>query len=230
MLTVCGLNQYYGQSHILRAVDFEARPGQCTCLMGRNGAGKTTFLQCLMGLLPIRSGRILLDGRDIAGLPPEARVRLGLGYVPQGRQIFPLLTVAENLRLPLPARRGSGPAVPEIVWELFPVLRSMLGRRGGDLSGGQQQQLALARALVLNPRVLILDEPAEGIQPNVAQDILAAVRRLAGEGLTVIQAEQKAAAARETGSAYAIMETGRIAARGLMEDLTDEIVLSRLSV
>ncbi|MDR1085615.1 MAG: urea ABC transporter ATP-binding subunit UrtE [Deltaproteobacteria bacterium] len=230
MLTVAGLNQYYGQSHILRETELTVTGGRCSCLMGRNGAGKTTFLKCLMGLLPVKSGKIIFDGRDITDLKPEARARLGLGYVPQGRQIFPALTVLENLLLALAARRGGGREIPPLVFELFPVLKDMLPRRGGDLSGGQQQQLAMARALVLNPRLLILDEPTEGIQPNVVEDIIKVVRRLTSEGLSVLEVEQKVPAARKTGDRFFIMERGRIMAQGEMADLSESTARSLLSV
>ncbi|MDR2141579.1 MAG: urea ABC transporter ATP-binding subunit UrtE [Deltaproteobacteria bacterium] len=230
MLTVEGLSQYYGQSHILREVSLAAPPGQCLCVMGRNGVGKTTLLGCLMGLLPVRAGRVTLNGRDITSLKPEARAALGLGYVPQGRQIFPLLTVEENLKLPLPRRRGGGRELPGLIFELFPVLKEMLKRRGGDLSGGQQQQLAMARALVLNPTVLILDEPTEGIQPNVVRDIINVVRLLAAQGLTIIEVEQKVPVAQKVGDLYAIMERGQVMARGQMADLTEETIRSLLSV
>ncbi|MDR2422440.1 MAG: urea ABC transporter ATP-binding subunit UrtE [Deltaproteobacteria bacterium] len=230
MLTVEGLNQYYGQSHILRDVSLNAPKGRCSCVMGRNGVGKTTLLQCLMGLIPARSGRIVFNGRDVAGLKPEARAAIGLGYVPQGRQIFPLLTVEENLRLALPRRRGGGRELPGLIFELFPVLKSMLRRRGGDLSGGQQQQLAMARALVLNPILLILDEPTEGIQPNVVQDIVKVIRLLAAEGLTVLEVEQKVPVAQKIGDYFAIMERGQVVAKGDMASLTEETARSLLSV
>jgi urea transport system ATP-binding protein len=183
-----------------------------------------------MGLLPVRAGRVTLNGRDITSLKPEARAALGLGYVPQGRQIFPLLTVEENLKLPLPRRRGGGRELPGLIFELFPVLKEMLKRRGGDLSGGQQQQLAMARALVLNPTVLILDEPTEGIQPNVVRDIINVVRLLAAQGLTIIEVEQKVPVAQKVGDLYAIMERGQVMARGQMADLTEETIRSLLSV
>src|SRR6266702_8439053 len=158
MLRVTGVNQYYGGSHILRDIAFDVAPGACTALLGRNGVGKTTLLRCLMGLLPIRSGEVTFDGKSIAALPPYARAALGIGYVPQGRDIFPRLTVLENLQMGL-ATRKRGSALPEFIFELFPALKNMLNRRGGDLSGGQQQQLAIGRALAMQPRLLILDEP-----------------------------------------------------------------------
>jgi urea transport system ATP-binding protein len=198
--------------------------------MGRNGVGKTTLLNCLMGLIPARSGRVIFDGKDITNAKPETRAALGLGYVPQGRQIFPLLTVEENLKLPLPWRRGGGKEPPSLIYELFPVLKDMLKRRGGDLSGGQQQQLAMARALVLNPVLLILDEPTEGIQPNVVQDIIRVVRLLTANGLTVLEVEQKAPVARKVGDLYAIMERGQVVAKGKMSSLDEETIRSLLSV
>jgi urea transport system ATP-binding protein len=231
MLIVEGLNQYYGESHILRDVGLHARQGACTCLMGRNGVGKTTLLQCLMGLLPSRSGRILLRGRDISAFSPGKRARAGIGYVPQGRQIFPLLTVEENLRIGLPARRDGGRTIPPFLFSFFPVLKDMLRRRGGDLSGGQQQQLAIARALVLDPCLLVLDEPTEGIQPNIVQEIALAIRRLMAEmNMTVLLVEQKVPFARNIADGYAIMERGHIAAQGSMEGLDAATVKAFLSV
>lgn len=231
MIIFEGVNQFYDESHILRDVELTARAGVCTCLMGRNGVGKTTLLKCLMGLLPLRSGRILLGGRDITKLGPENRARLGLGYVPQGRQIFPLLTVLENLRigLPLSSRRSSG--IPDFVYRFFPVLKEMLQRRGGDLSGGQQQQLAIGRALVMDPKVLVLDEPTEGIQPNIVREIADTIRRLNRElGLTVLLVEQKVPFARRMADDFAIMERGHIVRSGSMSGLDHEMVRRFLSV
>jgi urea transport system ATP-binding protein len=230
VLTVKNLNQFYGQSHILRDVSLNAPKGQCVCVMGRNGVGKTTLLQCLMGLLPAASGQVFFEGQDITKAKPEARAALGLGYVPQGRQIFPVLTVEENLKLPLPWRRGGGTELPELIFELFPVLKDMANRRGGDLSGGQQQQLAMARALVLNPKILLLDEPTEGIQPNVVQDIINVVKRLIAEGLTVLEVEQKAPVAKKVGDLYVIMDRGQVVAEGPMDSLDEETIRSLLSV
>src|SRR5690242_16172427 len=168
MLDIEGLNQYYGGSHILRDVQLSIPAGQCTALLGRNGVGKTTFLNCLMGVLPIRTGRVRLDGTDITALPPHRRAALGIGYVPQGREIFNRLSVEDNLRMGLaPVAGGKASRIPEELFEMFPVLAKMLHRRGGDLSGGQQQQLAIARALAAKPRLLVLDEPTEGIQPSI---------------------------------------------------------------
>ena len=214
MLRVQAVNQYYGGSHILRDVGFEVAPGACTTLLGRNGVGKTTLLKCLMGLLPIRSGDIVLDGRSIAALPPYARAGLGIGYVPQGRDIFPRLTVEENLHMGLATRkRGSG--VPEIVFEMFPVLKSMLRRRGGDLSGGQQQQLAIGRALAMQPRVLILDEPTEGIQPSIIKEIERAIRRMiATGGMAILLVEQYYDFAKSLADHYVVLSRGEVVASG----------------
>src|SRR5688572_22332107 len=170
MLQARNVNQFYGESHILWDATFDLEPGSATCLMGRNGVGKTTLLKVLMGLLPARSGSLLFDGTELVGRPADVRAHLGIGYVPQGREIFPQLTVEENLRIGL-VSRGKGGKVPDKIFALFPVLKKMLQRRGGDLSGGQQQQLAIGRALILEPKILVLDEPTEGIQPNVVTEI-----------------------------------------------------------
>ena len=231
MLSIARLNQYYGESHALRDLDLEVPAGQCTVLMGRNGVGKTTLLQCVMGLLPARSGRLNFDGVDLLRAPAERRASLGIGYVPQGRQIFPLLTVEENLRIGLPARRDRLRQVPGFIYELFPVLREMLGRRGGDLSGGQQQQLAIGRALVLDPKLLILDEPTEGIQPNIVQEIGDILRRLNREtGLTLLLVEQKLPFARRVGDRFAILDRGRAMASGVMGELNEALVKEYLTV
>ena len=231
MIRVEGVNQYYRQSHILRDLDLSAEPGRCTCVMGRNGVGKTTLLKCIMGLLPIRSGRILLGDRDITRLSPEARARGGIGYVPQGREIFPELTVEENLRVPLSSRADRARQIPESVYELFPVLKEMRRRRGGDLSGGQQQQLAIGRALVLDPKLLILDEPGEGIQPNIVRQIGDVIRQLNSElGLSVLLVEQKLPFARRVADNFYIMEKGSVVAQGAISALTDALVQEHLSV
>ncbi|MBS0003034.1 MAG: urea ABC transporter ATP-binding subunit UrtE [Thioalkalivibrio sp.] len=231
MIQVSGLNQYYRQSHILRDLELRAEPGRCTCVMGRNGVGKTTLLRCIMGLLPVRSGRILLGDRDITRLSPEARARSGIGYVPQGREIFPELTVEENLRVPLTSRADRARQIPDAVYQLFPVLKEMRRRRGGDLSGGQQQQLAIARALVLDPKVLILDEPGEGIQPNIVRQIGDVIRQLNSEiGLSVLLVEQKLPFARRVAHDFHIMEKGTVVAHGPIHALTDELVKEHLSV
>lgn len=231
MLSVGGLNQYYGESHILWDLDLQVPEGRCTCLMGRNGVGKTTLLQCVMGLLPVRSGEIRFRGQDLLRCPVERRPRLGIGYVPQGRQIFPLLTVEENLRVGLPARRDRSRRIPELILELFPVLGEMLGRRGGDLSGGQQQQLAIGRALVVEPRLLILDEPTEGIQPSIVAEIGAVIGRLNRDfGLTVLLVEQKLPFAHKVADRFCILDRGRSMAAGAMAELGDDLIREYLTV
>lgn len=231
MLTITGLNQFYGESHILWDLDMIVARGACTCLMGRNGVGKTTLLKCMMGLLPVRSGAISLEGRDLAGLKAEARAGLGVGYVPQGREIFPLMTVEENLKIGLGARKDGLKKIPEAVFEIFPVLKSMLHRRGGDLSGGQQQQLAIGRALVLDPKLLILDEPTEGIQPNIVHEIGDVIIRLNREmGVSVLLVEQKLPFARRVADRFVVMEKGRAVASGAMSELHEGIVQQYLTV
>ena len=231
LLSINGLNQSYGGSHTLWDVAVDVEAGSRTCLMGRNGMGKTTLLKCIMGLLPLTSGSITFKGTDLRRVPAEARARLGIGYVPQGREIFPQLTVEENLRVGLAARRRPARGIPSQVFDLFPVLRQMLGRRGGDLSGGQQQQLAIGRALVLEPTLLILDEPTEGIQPNIVHEIGDIILRLNREaGVTVLLVEQKLPFARRVGSEFRILEKGRCAVAGAIEDLSDDIVREHLSV
>lgn len=231
MLNLQGLNQFYGESHTLWDLDIEIPAGQCTCVMGRNGVGKTTLMQCIMGLLPLKSGSMTYLDQDLARLPAERRAGLGIGFVPQGRQIFPLLTVEENLKIGLPARPDGKRQVPEPIYELFPVLKQMLGRRGGDLSGGQQQQLAIGRALAIDPKLLILDEPTEGIQPNIVHEIGDIVCRLIGElGLTVILVEQKLPFARRVADRFAILDRGRLMASGAMADLGDDLVRQYLTV
>ncbi len=256
MLVVNGLNQYYGGSHILRDVTFAAPVGKVTALLGRNGVGKTTLLKCLMGLVPARTGTIEFAGADITGLPAHARVRAGIGYVPQGREIFPRLTVEENLRMgmaSLPAKAK----LPQRIFELFPVLKTMLKRRGGDLSGGQQQQLAIGRALAMNPRLLILDEPTEGIQPSIIKDIERAIRVVANsrpnldaakqtsERQEVMHAIEQVAAtgevaillveqyydfARALADQYLVMERGEIIKRGAGADMDKDGVRALLAV
>ena len=230
MLKVSGINQYYGGSHILRDVAFEVAPGACTTLLGRNGVGKTTLLKCLMGLLPIRSGEIALDGRSIAALPPYARAALGIGYVPQGRDIFPRLTVEENLQMGL-ATRKRGARIPELVFDMFPVLNSMLKRRGGDLSGGQQQQLAIGRALAMQPRLLILDEPTEGIQPSIIKDIERAIRKLiASGGIAILLVEQYYDFAKSLADHYVVLSRGEVVARGIGATMDQDNVRTHLAV
>jgi len=231
MLKITGLNQYYGESHTLWDLDLDIPEGQCTCVMGRNGVGKTTLMQCIMGLLPLRSGTLDYQGRDLTRLAAERRAELGIGYVPQGRQIFPLLTVEENLQIGLPARSDRARTIPAIVFELFPVLKEMRRRRGGDLSGGQQQQLAIGRALVIDPKLLILDEPTEGIQPNIVHEIGDIIRRLIAElGLTVILVEQKLPFARRVADRFLILDRGRAMATGAMAGLSDDLVREYLTV
>lgn len=231
MLSIERLNQFYGESHTLWDLDLEVPAGQCTCVMGRNGVGKTTLLKAIMGEVAVASGAIRFDGADIVRRRPEARAALGIGYVPQGRQIFPLLTVEENLRIGLPARRDRRRSVPERIYELFPVLREMRGRRGGDLSGGQQQQLAIGRALVIEPRLLILDEPGEGIQPNIVAEIGAVLRRLNEEdGLTVLLVEQKLPFARRFADRFVLLDRGRPVADGKIGALSDTLVKAHLTV
>lgn len=231
MLSVEKLNQYYGESHTLWDLDLTVPKGQCTCLMGRNGVGKTTLLQCIMGLLPFKSGELRFEGEDLGRQIAERRAPMGIGYVPQGRQIFPTLTVEENLRIGLPARRENRNQVPDFIFDLFPVLREMLSRRGGDLSGGQQQQLAIGRALVIDPKLLILDEPTEGIQPNIVHEIGDIILRLNQEiGLTVLLVEQKLPFARKVADHFCILDRGRHVAAGEMEQLNEDLIRQYLTV
>ena len=231
LLEIRGLNQSYGGSRTLWDIDLDVAAGTRLCLMGRNGMGKTTLLKCVMGLIPVKSGAIAFDGADLLARPPESRARLGIGYVPQGREIFPQLTVEENLRIGLGARRDGGRGIPARVFELFPVLKQMLQRRGGDLSGGQQQQLAIGRALVLEPRLLILDEPTEGIQPNIVREIGDIIVRLNREaGVTVLLVEQKLPFARRVASEFHILDKGRSVAGGPIDDLGDDDIRRHLTV
>ena len=231
LLRIQGLNQSYGGSRTLWGIDLDVAAGTRLCLMGRNGMGKTTLLKCLMGLIPAASGAMSFDGVDLLARPPEARARLGIGYVPQGREIFPQLTVEENLQIGLGARRDGGRTIPPRVFELFPVLRKMLQRRGGDLSGGQQQQLAIGRALVLEPRLLILDEPTEGIQPNIVHEIGDIILRLNREaGVTVLLVEQKLPFARRVASEFRILDKGRLVAGGAIDELSDDDIRQYLTV
>jgi urea transport system ATP-binding protein len=220
-LAVSGINQYYGGSHILRDISFATPPGKCTVLLGRNGVGKTTLLKCLMGVVPSRSGSITFDGQDITRLPAYARAKSGIAYVPQGREIFPRLTIEENLLMGLSVKRGKESGViPQDVFEMFPVLKDMLRRRGGDLSGGQQQQLAIARALVSRPKLLILDEPTEGIQPSIIKDIERVIRMLTERGdMTILLVEQYYDFARALADHYLVMSRGQIVKQGLGEDM-----------
>jgi len=223
MLKVRNINQYYGGSHILRDVSLDAQPGRVTVLLGRNGVGKTTLLKSLMGLVPIKTGSIHFDGKPIHDATPYQRARCGIGFVPQGREIFARLSVEENLRMGLAYRSAATP-IPSELYELFPVLKAMLGRRGGDLSGGQQQQLAIARALAARPKLLILDEPTEGIQPSIIKDIGRVIRGLAdrgmnGEKVAVLLVEQYYDFARDLADDYLVMQRGEFIARGLGKDM-----------
>ena len=234
MLTVQNINQYYGGSHILRDVSLSAQAGKVTVLLGRNGVGKTTLLKSLMGLVPIKSGGITFDGKPIDKTTPYDRARAGIGFVPQGREIFGRLTVEENLRMGLAYKSGSTP-VPPHLYELFPVLKQMLKRRGGDLSGGQQQQLAIARALAPGPRLLILDEPTEGIQPSIIKDIGRVIRMLADQGMNgqrmaVVLVEQYYDFAAELADQYLVMERGEIVQRGHGHDMEADGVRERMSI
>ena len=231
MLRTDQVNQFYGGSHTLWDLSLEVPEGSCTCLMGRNGVGKTTLLRAVMGLVPIRSGKIEYAGEALAGAPVERRAQAGIGYVPQGREIFAQLTVEENLRVGLAGRRDRASRIPDSVFELFPVLREMLSRRGGDLSGGQQQQLAIGRALVAEPRFLILDEPTEGIQPNIVKQIGDVILHLNRErGLTVLLVEQKLPFARRVASRFCILDRGRKVAEGAIAELDDGLVREHLTV
>ncbi len=230
MLTVDALNQYYGGSHTLRNISFEAPTGKVTAVLGRNGVGKTTLLKCIAGLLPARSGSIALSGEDITRAPPYERARRGLGYVPQGREIFPRLTVEENLKLGL-ATRPRGSLVPDRIYEMFPVLKDMRSRRGGDLSGGQQQQLSIGRALALEPKLLVLDEPTEGIQPSIIKDIERAIRLLAGEGrMAILLVEQYYDFARSLADRYVVLSRGEVVMAGQGADMERDGVRERLTV
>ncbi len=219
MLNVKNINQYYGGSHILRDVSLQAHLGKVTVVLGRNGVGKTTLLKSLMGLVPIKSGSIEFDGRAIHHATPYDRARAGIGFVPQGREIFARLTVEENLRMGL-AYKSAGTPIPAELYELFPVLKQMLNRRGGDLSGGQQQQLAIARALAAQPKLLVLDEPTEGIQPSIIKDIGRVIRMLADRGdMAILLVEQYYDFARELADDYVVMERGAVLAHGLGKDM-----------
>lgn len=250
LLSIESLNQFYGESHTLWDLTLEIPAGQCTCVMGRNGVGKTTLMKCIMGEESVRDGKLLYRAEgeggsgenisgDASGDEPldltrrklEERARLGVGYVPQGRQIFPMMTVEENLRTGLAVRRDGLRQIPERIYELFPVLKEMRHRRGGDLSGGQQQQLAIGRALVIEPRLLILDEPGEGIQPNIVAQIGEVIRRLIKEdGLTVLLVEQKLPFARKYADRFVIMDRGRRVAEGEIAALSDELIKQHLTV
>ncbi|MEG7360526.1 urea ABC transporter ATP-binding subunit UrtE [Pseudomonas citronellolis] len=232
MLQVSQLHQFYGGSHILRGLSFDAKIGEVTCLLGRNGVGKTTLLRCLMGLVPAREGSVSWEGKAITGFKPHQRVRAGIAYVPQGREIFPRLSVEENLLMGL-SRFGAREAkqVPAFIYELFPVLREMKQRRGGDLSGGQQQQLAIGRALASRPRLLILDEPTEGIQPSVIKEIGAVIRKLAERGdMAILLVEQFYDFAAELADQYLVMARGEIVQQGRGADMESEGVRGLVAI
>jgi urea transport system ATP-binding protein len=229
MLQVEGLNQFYGQSHTLWDVNLDVKEGSCLCVMGRNGVGKTTLMKVIMGSLKAKSGSIKFGGKELISKPTEARAKAGIGFVPQGREIFAQLSVEDNLKVGLIASRKR--EIPENIFKWFPVLKEMLQRRGGDLSGGQQQQLAIGRALALDPKLLILDEPAEGIQPNIVQLIGDTVTKLRKEyGITVILVEQKLGFARKMADRFTILDRGRTVASGAMTDLDDTLVQRYLAV
>ncbi|HZU85058.1 MAG TPA: urea ABC transporter ATP-binding subunit UrtE [Polyangiaceae bacterium] len=231
MLEASDIHQFYGGSHTLRGASVSVQAGSCTCVMGRNGVGKTTLLRAIMGLVPVRSGSVSFAGRELSRADPSERARAGIGYVPQGREIFPALTVEENLRLGTLARGGRARDVPDLVFRLFPVLRTMMRRRGGDLSGGQQQQLAIARALTLSPRCVILDEPTEGIQPSIVHELGEVIRRLyQEEKMSVLLVEQKLPFARRVAERFFLMERGSIVASGDMGSLSDDLVKRHLAV
>ena len=232
MLQVAELHQYYGGSHILRGLSFEARPGEITCLLGRNGVGKTTLLKCLMGLIPVKSGEVRWQNQLINTRKPHQRVQAGIAYVPQGREIFPRLTVEENLLMGLARFSGAQASrVPEEIYQLFPVLREMKMRRGGDLSGGQQQQLAIGRALACQPQLLILDEPTEGIQPSVIKEIGAVIRQLAQRGdMAILLVEQFYDFAAELADSYLVMSRGEIVQRGAGANMESEGVRGLVAI
>jgi urea transport system ATP-binding protein len=230
MLTISNLNQYYGGSHILRDVSFEVPKGACTTILGRNGVGKTTLLKCLVGLVPVRSGSLRFNGVDITALPPYERARLGVGFVPQGREIFPRLTVEENLLMGLATKSGSA-RIPGRIFEMFPVLKDMLHRRGGDLSGGQQQQLAIGRALASDPKLLILDEPTEGIQPSIIKDIGNVIAALAKGGeMAILLVEQYYDFAEALADNYVVMSRGEVVKAGRGADMERDNVRSMLAI
>jgi urea transport system ATP-binding protein len=231
MLSVEGVDLYYGASQALRGVSLTARMGEVTCILGRNGVGKTSLLRAIFGLQPIRSGHIRWEDRDLERLPPYQRARVGLAMVPQGREIFPRLSVLENLETGFAAVPRGERRIPDEIFELFPVLRDMLGRRGGDLSGGQQQQLAIARALITRPRLLILDEPTEGIQPSIIKEIGRVIARLAAKGdMAILLVEQYFEFARELAASYFVMERGEVVLSGRGGDMDEAAVRRHLTV
>ena len=231
MLNVESIDLYYGAAQALRGVSVAATPGQVTCVLGRNGVGKSSLLRAIVGQQPIRGGRIAFDGQDISRLPTHVRARRGIGYVPQGREIFPLLTVRENLLTGFAPLARALQSVPEEIFELFPVLKTMMGRRGGDLSGGQQQQLAIARALVTRPKLLVLDEPTEGIQPSIIKDIGRAIDYLRQKGdMAILLVEQYFDFARDLADSFVVMERGAVVIAGAKADMVEHEVRARLSV
>ena len=231
MLKIDHLNIYYGESHILHDVDLEVAPGQIVCLLGRNGVGKTTLLKGVVGILPAREGKIYFDNQEVTALPPYQRAKLGIGLVPQGREIFPFLTVHENLLVGLEARKDNLLSVPNDIYELFPVLKSMLGRKGGDLSGGQQQQLAIGRALAMNPKLLVLDEPTEGIQPSIILEIENVIQRIKERGtIAILMVEQYLEFAWRVADYYYIMAKGSVVAKGPTQGTSIDSVKEHLTV
>jgi urea transport system ATP-binding protein len=231
VLSISSLNQFYGESHTLWDLNLEVPEGGCTVLMGRNGVGKTTLLKSIMGLIPVKSGEMTYNGKLMNKASAEMRAEIGIGYVPQGRQIFPLLTVEENLEIGLPARADKAKRIPDFIYDMFPVLKEMRHRRGGDLSGGQQQQLAIGRALVTDPQLLILDEPTEGIQPNIVSDIGDIINKLNKEiGLTVLLVEQKLPFARRVADTFCLIDRGQAVANGPIQDLSEDLIHKYLTV
>lgn len=231
MLKIENINQYYGQSHTLWDLNLELKKGRCTCIMGRNGVGKTTLSKVIMGLLPINDGKLLFDGQDISKLPDHKRASIAIGYVPQGREIFSQLTVQENLQIGVLSNRHKIKKVPDKIYDLFPVLKDMAHRKGGDLSGGQQQQLAIGRALCIDPNFLILDEPSEGIQPNIVAQIGGVIDYLTKEEkITVMLVEQKLPFARRHGDDFYVIDRGSVVANGEIGQLSDEIIRKYMSV
>lgn len=232
MLNVQDINQYYGSSHTLRGITMSVRQGECMALLGRNGVGKTTLLQCLMGVQSLASGSIHFDGQDISKLAPHARAALGMAYVPQGREIFARLTVEENILMGMATKPSQqAKRIKNEIFELFPVLRTMLSRRGGDLSGGQQQQLAIARALVAEPKLIIFDEPTEGIQPSIIKDIGRVIRLLRDRGdIAILLCEQYFDFARELADRFVVLSRGEVVAQGDQAQMDSDDVKKHLSV
>ena len=232
MLDVQDINQYYGSSHTLRGITLSVKQGECMALLGRNGVGKTTLLQCLMGVQPLASGSIHFDGKDISKLAPHARAALGMAYVPQGREIFARLTVEENILMGMATKPSQqAKRIKNEIFDLFPVLRTMLSRRGGDLSGGQQQQLAIARALVAEPKLIIFDEPTEGIQPSIIKDIGRVIRLLRDRGdIAILLCEQYFDFARELADHFVVLSRGEVVAQGDQTQMDSEDVKRHLSV